>query len=240
MEVTVFQQLRGESMRGNRERIASLALAAWLPFAITACASMNKTQKGAVIGAAGGAVVGGAIGKATGSTAKGAIIGAAVGGVAGGVIGAQMDKQARELAAKIPNAKVERVGEGMIVTFDSGLLFAFDSDVIQGSARTNLTNLANSLREYPNTEVLVVGHTDALGTDVYNMGLSDRRARSAANYLNTAGVRSDRLETAGRGESEPVADNVSDTGRSQNRRVEVAIFASDEYKRKVMASNGNN
>jgi len=202
-----------------------------------ACSSLSNTQKGAVIGAAGGAVVGGAVGRATGSTAKGAIIGAAVGGTAGAIIGAQMDKQAKELAADIPGAKVERVGEGLLVTFDSGLLFAFDSDVIEGNARTNLTNLANSLKEYDNTHVLIAGHTDAVGTDAYNQSLSERRSHAAANYLVTQGVSRSRIDPTGLGESEPVATNETDAGRAQNRRVEVAIYASEEYRKRVGGGN---
>lgn len=215
---------------GNRSMAVVLALA--IPLA--GCASMNKTQRGAVIGAAGGAAAGGAIGAATGSTAKGAILGAAIGGVAGAVIGSQMDKQAEELRAQIPGAKVERVGEGILVTFDTGLLFDFDSDVIKGSAADNLRNLASSLSEYPESEVLIVGHTDAVGTDSYNMGLSQRRAASAAQYLVGQGVGYDRIRQTGRGETEPVASNDDDYGRQQNRRVEVAIFASEEYRERLI------
>ena len=200
----------------------------------TGCASMNKTEEGLVIGAAGGAVVGGVIGTAAGSTAKGAIIGAAVGGAAGAIIGRQMDKQAAELAEEIPGATVERVGEGLLVTFASGLLFDFDSDVVKGAAQNNLTELANSLRKYPDSELLIVGHTDATGSDAYNQRLSERRANSAAGYLASRGVKPHRIETNGRGELEPVADNVEEAGRSRNRRVEVAIFASEEYRKRLV------
>lgn len=216
-----------------RSSTAVLALTALIPLG---CASMNNTQKGAVIGATGGAVAGGVIGKATGSTARGAIIGAAVGGVAGAIIGNQMDKQAAELADELPNATVERVGEGVLVTFDSGLLFAFDSDVVQGNARANLTELAQSLQKYPESDVLIVGHTDAQGSDSYNQGLSQRRAQSAANFLTTKGVAYSRLQTSGRGETEPVASNDTDAGRAQNRRVEVAIYASKEYRDRLLKS----
>lgn len=201
---------------------------------LAACAT--KAQTGAVIGAAGGGAVGAIIGKKVGSTAKGAIIGAAVGGTAGAIIGARMDKQARELAMEIPGARVERVGEGIVVTFDSGLLFAYDSDAIQGAARGNLTNLAESLKEHGKTNVLIVGHTDAMGTEEYNEGLSQRRASSAANYLVGQGVERGRIQTAGRGELEPIETNDTADGRQQNRRVEVVIVASEEMKREV-ASN---
>ncbi len=161
-----------------------------LAFALSAtgCASMNRKEKGAAIGAAAGAAVGGVIGNNTGSTARGAIIGAVVGGTAGAIIGHQMDQQAKELKIQIPGAVVERVGEGIQVTFASGLLFDFDSDVIRANSAQNLTELAKSLEKYPNTDVLIVGHTDALGSAEYNQGLSLRRAQSAAQYLQSQGV----------------------------------------------------
>ena len=198
-----------------------------------ACSSLSRTEKGAIIGAGAGGAVGGVIGNQTGSTARGAIIGAVVGGVVGGVIGRQMDKQAGELAQNIPGAKVERVGEGIQVTFESGLLFDFDSDRVRQEAATNLRNLANSLGEYPNTELLIVGHTDSDGPDSYNWSLSERRASSAANYLASQGVARTRLRMAGRGETEPVTSNETDAGRQQNRRVEVAIFASEAYRNQL-------
>lgn len=202
--------------------------------AMTACSTLNTNkERGAVIGAAGGAVVGGAIGRNNGSTAKGAIIGATVGGVVGAVIGHQMDQQAKELDQNIPGATVERVGEGIQVTFESGLLFDFDSDRVRSDAATNLRNLASSLDKYPNTSLLIVGHTDAKGTDSYNQDLSERRARATANYLASQGVGATRLQTLGRGESEPVAPNDSDADMAKNRRVEVAIYASDAYRNQL-------
>jgi outer membrane protein OmpA-like peptidoglycan-associated protein len=209
-----------------RTTAAILAVATVLP----ACASMSKTQKGAVIGAAAGGAAGAIIGKQVGSTAKGAIIGAAVGGTAGAIIGRRMDKQAEELAMEIPGARVERVGEGIVVTFDSGLLFAYDSDAITGAARENLTNLAESLRKYSDTDVLIVGHTDATGSDTYNQGLSERRAASAANFLSSQGITRTRVQTAGRGEGEPIETNESAEGRALNRRVEVVIVANEQLR----------
>lgn len=191
---------------------------------------MTGTQKGAVIGAGAGAAVGGAIGNNNGSTARGAIIGAAVGGVAGAIIGRQMDKQAKELEQNIPGAIVERVGEGIQVTFASGLLYDFDSDRIKAEAASNLRNLAQSLNQYPNSELLIVGHTDDVGADTYNQSLSQRRAQAAAQYLASQGVSNVRLRTAGLGETEPVAANVDEAGRMKNRRVEVAIYASQALK----------
>ncbi len=202
-------------------RAVSAAVALTL---LTSCASMNAKTKGALIGAGAGAAVGGVIGNQTGSTARGAIIGAVVGGAAGAIIGHQMDQQAKELEQAIPGARVTRVGEGIAVTFDSGLLFGFDSDAIQGAARSNLDALAASLNKYPQSDLMIVGHTDAVGGDSYNMGLSRRRAGAAKNYLRSQGV-SRGITALGRGENEPIAANDTDPGRSLNRRVEVAIYA---------------
>jgi outer membrane protein OmpA-like peptidoglycan-associated protein len=198
---------------------------------VSACASLSKEEKGAAGGIAAGAVIGGIIGNQTGSTARGAIIGAAVGGVAGAIIGRQMDKQAAELKQEIPGATVTRVGEGIVVTFASGLLYDFDSDRVRTESASNLKNLANSLGKYPNTDLLIVGHTDATGTDSYNQGLSERRAAAAANYLRSQGVASGRLRTSGRGETEPIGSNDTEAGQQANRRVEVAIYANEEARK---------
>jgi outer membrane protein OmpA-like peptidoglycan-associated protein len=196
-----------------------------LALLLVGCASMNRKQQGAVVGAAAGGAVGGVIGNNTGSTARGAIIGAIVGGAAGAIIGHQMDQQAKELKVAIPGATVERVGEGIQVTFASGLLFDFDSDAIRPDAAGNLRNLASSLNSYAKTDLLIVGHTDALGSSTYNQDLSMRRASSAAAYLASQGVGSLRLRTSGKGETEAVASNTTESGRQANRRIEVAIFA---------------
>jgi outer membrane protein OmpA-like peptidoglycan-associated protein len=193
------------------------------------CSEMSKEKKGAIIGAATGGALGGVIGNQTGSTARGAIIGAVVGGTAGAIIGHRMDKQARELEQDIPGATVRRVGEGIEVTFASGLLFDFNSDRVRGDARHNLDVLAQSLDKYPDTDLMIVGHTDAVGTEDYNQDLSIRRAEAASRYLESAGART-RIQTRGRGESEPIATNDNESGRARNRRVEVAIYASQELR----------
>jgi outer membrane protein OmpA-like peptidoglycan-associated protein len=203
-----------------------------------ACASMNRTEKGAAGGAAAGAAVGGLIGKAAGSTAKGAILGAVVGGAAGAAIGHRMDQQAKELDAELPNATVERVGEGIQVTFASGILFDVDSDVLRQASRDNLSELARSIADYEGTRILVVGHTDATGSDAYNQSLSERRSNSARTYLLQQGVTGDRIEAVGRGESEPVDSNETDAGRQENRRVEVAIFANEEFQKAMLDRYG--
>ena len=205
---------------------------------LVGCSSMNNTQKGAVVGAGAGAVVGGVIGKAVGSTAKGAIAGAVVGGAAGAIIGHQMDKQAEELENELEGATITRVGEGIVVTFDSGLLFDFDSAALQSAARSNLSNLGASLKEYDNTELLIVGHTDNVGDAAYNDRLSVRRAESAASYMYEQGLKPSRVQTMGKGETDPIATNETEAGRQANRRVEVVIYASDEYREKLEAQNG--
>lgn len=221
-----------------RSQRAIVALVAFSGLGLSACASMSNKERGAVIGATAGAAVGGVIGSNTGSgsTAKGAIIGAVIGGAAGAIIGHQMDQQAKELVIQIPGAKVERVGEGIQVTFDSGLLFNFDSDAIRADAGRNLVELAQSLNKYPESQLLIVGHTDSKGDEAYNTGLSDRRANSAAAYLQSQGVARTRIATSGRGELEPVASNDTEVGRQLNRRVEVAIYASEAYRAQVRKS----
>lgn len=217
---------------------ALIAMAMLGSFGLTACASMSNKERGAVIGAGTGAAVGGVIGNNTGSTARGAIIGAVIGGAAGAVIGHQMDQQAKEIDQSVPGAKVERVGEGIQVTFDSGLLFDFDSDRIRPDAAANLNELANSFVKYPNSDLLIVGHTDSRGDDAYNMSLSQRRANAASAYLAARGVPANRIKTSGRGEMEPVASNDTEAGMQQNRRVEIAIFANEAYRNQVKSNSG--
>lgn len=223
-------------MQMRQQSIPLIILLAAVGSAGLGCA--KKWQTGAVVGTAGGAVVGGAIGTAAGSTAKGAIIGAVLGGVAGGIIGSQMDKQAKELDQNIKGAKVERIGEGIQVTFDSGLLYDFDSDVVRAEARTNLHELAASLGKYPGTDLVIIGHTDQVGSAEYNQALSERRARAAATYLVSQGVSGSRIQTSGLGETEPVASNDTESGRAANRRVEVAIYASKALREQALKQAG--
>lgn len=194
-------------------------------FAAAACSQFNKKGEGAAIGAGVGGAVGAVVGNQTGSTARGAIIGAVVGGTVGTIIGNQMDQQAKELKQSIPGATIQRVGEGIAVTFASGILYDFNSDQVRAEAGNNLRNLASSLSKFPNTDVLIVGHTDSVGKADYNMGLSQRRANAAQSYLAGQGVSAARLRATGRGESEPIAPNSTDAGRQLNRRVEIAIVA---------------
>jgi outer membrane protein OmpA-like peptidoglycan-associated protein len=193
----------------------------------------SRTQKGGVIGGSAGAVVGGIIGKQAGNTAAGAILGAAIGGAAGAYIGRQMDKQAEEIARDLEGAKVERIGEGIKVTFDSGILFDVNKAELQPAAKTNLTELAQILGKYSDTDVLVEGHTDSTGSNEHNLTLSEQRAQSVRNYLVGLGVAPPRFSIMGYGEDQPVATNDTPEGRQANRRVELAIMANDKMKKEA-------
>ncbi len=197
---------------------------------LTGCKA-NNTTKGGAIGAGAGGVIGGVIGHHSGNTATGAIIGAAVGGATGAIIGRHMDKQAEELKRDLEGAKVERVGEGILITFDSGLLFKTNSSDLEATTKSNLTELAGTLNKYDDTNVLIEGHTDNTGEDTYNQRLSERRASEVQEFLMTQGVDGSRVTTRGYGEKQPVASNDTDAGRASNRRVEVAIYANDKMKK---------
>lgn len=190
------------------------------------CKSTSKTQKGAIIGAAGGAAVGAGVGKAAHNTALGAIIGAAVGGVTGGIIGKQMDEEAKEIA-QIPGAEVKRVGEGINVTFESGVLFDVDQSALSSSAQTKIKNLAQVFTKYPDSYILIEGHTDASGSAGHNLDLSEKRAKAVAEYLEAQNVLSGRIKTAWYGENQPKLPNDTEANKAQNRRVEFAIYANE-------------
>jgi outer membrane protein OmpA-like peptidoglycan-associated protein len=193
--------------------------------------SWNNAAKGGAIGAGAGGAAGAAIGHASGNTAVGAIIGAAVGGATGAIIGNEMDKRAAEIDADLAGAKVERIGEGIKITFDSGLLFDFDKSDLRTQAKTNIESLSKTLNKYPDTNIVVEGDTDNTGPADYNVTLSDRRAKSVTDYMVSLGVSGSRISNIGLGETNPVASNDTDAGRQLNRRVEVAIFANDKLKK---------
>ncbi len=196
----------------------------------TGCSSFTKTQKGAAIGAGAGGAIGAFIGKSAGNTALGAIIGGALGGTAGAFVGHKMDKQAAEIQRTVPGATVTREGEGIIVKFDSGILFDVNRTDLKGAAKTNLDGLATSLNNNPQTNILIVGHTDNTGSVQLNQDLSVRRAESVKSYIMGDRVDATRLSTSGKGESEPIADNTTADGRAKNRRVEIVIVANDALK----------
>ena len=214
-----------------------IAVTLCLPIAFIMGCGLSNALKGGGIGAGAGGVVGGVIGHAAGNTAVGAIIGAAVGGTAGVLIGNEMDKRAAEMREDLQGARIERIGEGIKITFDSGLLFDVDKSDLRPQAKTNVESLARILNKYPDTDILIEGDTDSSGSEDYNLKLSERRAQSVANYLMGLGVPSSRISMVGLGEMNPIASNDTDYGRQQNRRVEVAIFANDKLKK--AAENGN-
>jgi outer membrane protein OmpA-like peptidoglycan-associated protein len=192
--------------------------------------SASNAVKGGAIGTAAGGVLGAVIGKQAGNTAVGAIIGAVVGGTAGALIGNYMDKQAAEMQKDLEGAKVERIGEGIKITFDSGILFDVNSSTLKEDARTNITKLSRILQKYSDTNILVEGHTDSDGTEEYNQALSERRAASVSGFAKGQGVAAGRFTTVGYGESQPVASNETVDGKAKNRRVDIAIFANDDLK----------
>ena len=195
------------------------------------CSSMSRAQKGAVGGAAAGGAIGGIIGHKAGNTAVGAILGAAIGGAAGAYIGHYMDKQAAEIEKDLQGAKVERVGEGIKITFDSGILFDVNKAELKPASKDNLAKLGAILNKYPDTNILLEGHTDATGSEEWNLELSKLRSQSVANYLAGQQVMETRFTIMGYGESQPIASNDTADGRAQNRRVEVAIYANDKLKK---------
>jgi len=219
-------------MKKNKLKISILSLALLIGSNtfFTACKSLTKTQKGAGIGAVAGGSIGALIGKKAGNTAIGAVIGGAIGGTAGAYIGRSMDKQAKEIEQSVPGAEVIPAGEGIIVKFASGILFGSNQFELVQNAKDNIGNLAASLNKYPNTDVMIIGHTDADGTDDYNLKLSLNRAAAVKSYAVLKGVDSNRLKIIGKGESEPIASNLTDDGKAGNRRVEIVIVANQKIK----------
>ena len=210
------------------KRSVAVLTAGLLVVGITACAT--RTQTGALVGAGGGAVVGAVIGNAAGNTAAGTIIGAAVGGAAGAIIGNYMDRQAEEMERDLEGARVERIGEGIKITFGGGILFDVDRADLRPESQAELIKLAEILNKYDDTNIEVQGHTDSTGSEEYNMDLSVRRASSVGTFLAIQNVTRDRLFAIGYGELQPIASNETAAGRQQNRRVEVAIWANDDLK----------
>lgn len=219
---------RGKSLM---KRILTLFVLMVFLLAAVSCASWNQTTRGAVIGGAGGAVLGGVIGHAAGNTLLGAILGAAVGGGAGAFIGNYMDKQAAEMQRDLEGAEVQRIGEGIKITFDSGILFDIDKSDLRPVSKTSLAKLAKILNKYPDTNILIEGHTDNTGSDDHNMSLSKDRAQSVAFNLATLEVKSARFSIAGFGETQPIVTNDTPEGRQKNRRVDIAVLANDKLKK---------
>ena len=215
-----------------KTKILSLLLCVGMMFAC------NNTQKGAVIGAGGGAVLGGIIGNIAGNTAVGAVIGGAVGASAGAIIGNRMDK-AKAKAAKVQGAKVETVKDtngldAVKVSFDAGILFATGKADLSAASQTSITEIAKVLKENSDMDIAIIGHTDSTGSDAVNNPLSVNRAKSVQNSLKNQGVNNiKRVE--GQGSKNPVADNSTEDGRKLNRRVEVYMYASQQMSKNAQS-----
>ena len=202
----------------------------------TSCGTWNNTTKGTAIGVGGGAAVGAGVGALAGNTALGSIIGAAVGGTAGALIGKKMDKQKKELEAELEAAlpeeetvMVESINEGQAlkVTFDSGILFDFNSSKLSADAQASLTKFSEVLKATPDADVAILGHTDNIGTEKANQSVSEKRAKAVADFLKAQGVSASQIkDVLGMNYSQPVASNDTEEGRAQNRRVEVYMYAS--------------
>ncbi|MBZ5859225.1 OmpA family protein [Flavihumibacter profundi] len=204
--------------------IAVLAIA----IVISGCKTMNKQQKGTVAGATGGALIGAAVSH---GSIWGILIGAAIGGTAGNLIGKKMDQQAKELQQAVPTAEVQRVGEGINMTFESGLLFKLNSFELNSSYEGDLASAAGVFNKYPDTNILIEGHTDDTGKDEYNQALSEKRAHSVTAFLISKGVDPKRITEKGYGESQPKYPNDSEANRAKNRRVELGVYANDQMKK---------
>lgn len=206
----------------------------------------SNTQKGGAIGAAGGAILGAIIGNNVGKKGSGGELGAVIGGVVGGgagvLIGKKMDKQAQKIEEEIPGAVVERIDNGIVVTFDenSGVYFDTNKYNINSASEILLNKLSGILLEYPDTNVVIVGHTDSSGTDEYNMTLSKNRAFAVTNYFVGKGLAATRFTTNWFGEEQPIADNTTAEGRSKNRRVNIAIVPNDKMIDDAKKETGEN
>lgn len=185
----------------------------------------NRTQRGAIIGAVAGAVAGLLSGDDATERRQRALVGAGVGGLAGGAIGAYQDRQEAALRQRMAGTGVDvvRNGDNITLNMPSNITFDFDRSDLKPQFLPVLDNVARTLTEYNQTVVEVAGHTDSVGTDAYNQALSERRANSVAGYLGSHGVMNQRMIVVGAGESRPVASNETESGRAQNRRVEITL-----------------
>jgi outer membrane protein OmpA-like peptidoglycan-associated protein len=206
------------------KKTLSIFLVLGLLSGCSAIQNMNKQQQGTVAGSAGGALLGAAV---SGGSIWGILAGAAVGGVAGNLIGKNMDKQAKELTQAVPTAEVNRVGEGINMTFDASLAFEINSAAISESYKKDLNAAASVFKSYEDTNILIEGHTDDTGSAEYNMSLSEKRAKAVRDYLVSQGIASSRLTAKWYGEDQPKYPN-DEANRAKNRRVELAIYANED------------
>ncbi|NAS31467.1 OmpA family protein [Flavobacteriaceae bacterium R38] len=217
--------------------IITISLSVLLLTGCEAIKNANNKQKGAVIGATGGAILGAIIGNNVGSgnSELGAVIGGVVGGGAGILIGNKMDKQAQRIEEEIPGAQVERIDNGIVITFDenSGVYFDTNKYNINTDSQTILDRLSGVMKEYPQTNIIVAGHTDNVGTESYNLTLSRQRANAVTNYLVKSGIPGNRFTTVYYGESQPITDNSTAEKRAKNRRVTLGIVPNEQMKQEA-------
>ncbi len=231
-------------MKTNFKNILIVLLAVVILSGCDAIQNANNTQKGATIGTTAGAVLGAVIGNNVGNkenSVLGAVIGGVVGGVAGGVIGKKMDKQAQKIEEEIPGAEVTRVGEGIDVVFDesSGVYFDTGKYNINAKSKVTLNKLIGIFKEFPDTNIIVEGHTDSSGNDASNLILSKNRANAVTNYLVSQGLNSSRFTTYWHGETMPKYDNTTKEGRAKNRRVQLGIVANEAMKKEAIEESKN-
>ncbi|MBP8792516.1 MAG: OmpA family protein [Lutibacter sp.] len=234
-------------MKTILKKIAITALALVVTISLNSCSATqnaNNKQKGAVIGAAGGALLGAILGNNVGNKKNselGAVLGGVLGGTAGVLIGSKMDKQAQQIEEEIPGAVVERIDDGIVVTFDenSGVYFDTNKFNINAASDKMLSKLAAILVEYPDTNVIIAGHTDSSGADAYNMTLSKNRANSVTDFFTSKGLSKNRFTTSWFGEEQPVADNTTPEGRAKNRRVNLGIVPNEKMIQDAKTESGN-
>lgn len=228
--------------------------AASLMLLISSCETTKKAtnqDKGVAIGAIGGGIIGGILGNNVGNkknTALGVLIGGVVGGVAGGIIGNKMDRQAEKIKTEVPGAKVERIEEGIGVTFDennpdgskAGVYFETNKYAITANSKLALDKLQKIFTEYPETNILIEGHTDDVGSEAYNLSLSQKRAEAVGNYLKSVGIAASRFTVKWYGETQPSVDNSTPENRALNRRVQFIITANEKMKAEAKAEAEKN
>jgi outer membrane protein OmpA-like peptidoglycan-associated protein len=222
----------------NKGLLSAPLLVVFCMLLLAGCSTATRSQKGAVIGAAGGGAIGAVVGKIAGYTAMGAIIGAAAGGATGAVIGRKMDKQAEEIAKEMKDAEIIQEGEGIIIRFNEKVLFAYDRSDLNTTSKTSLDKLNAILTQYPETNIAIIGHTDSKGAEGYNETLSVSRAGAVSAYAGINGINQARLTAIGKGESDPIATNDTEEGRALNRRVEFVITANEKMKEEATKETG--
>jgi outer membrane protein OmpA-like peptidoglycan-associated protein len=225
-----------KNTKGSNMFIAGVCL---LAVSCSANKHADKSPSAITVGTGGGTALGDVLGKMSGDNALSSLIGSAVGGSTGKVISHTMDNQAQDIQSEIPAAKVQRVAEGIEVEFNSKILFGFNSYQLLDASKGSLNQLIDVLNKYPETNIEVQGHTDSLGSPVYNQKLSEQRAQAVADYLVANNIAAARVTTKGYGALYPKYPNSTEDSRAQNRRVEFLISANNKMKTEAQKEAGN-